>query len=893
MSLDRLVLIARSLVAVQPLQQVLLDVGYEVRAILLGSRSANAETQFASLIDHFLPHLVVIHSLSASGNEQEGLWQRVYQGIKTNPHLSQIPLLVLGNSSIDLLTAKQLAKQGVMFLSSPQVGDVVSAIEVQLERMRLKARLKEGSGYLLPCPECQLWQNPHGEISGKGFAETPLGEVQRIAHLGSWEWQQQTQEIRGSREFYRMLGIEPQPLNYPQVLKRIHPEHRRQFYTSIETAIAKAIPQDLEVDFYSEDGHLRYGEVRIQPILGMTGETIGLFGILLDVGDRKLLEQKIQTSEMEMRSVFSAMLDIVLVLDTTAETIKMIPTGITLGDEVELVSETIDRLIYGEQRDQLIERLQTVVTNKIPITFDYDLELDQRKIWFSTTLSPMAADQVIWIGRNVTQRKQVELERDRALQQAQAANQAKSQFLANMSHELRTPLNAILGFTQVLLRDVAITSQIQHPLEIIYRSGEHLLGLINNVLDLSKVESGYLRLNLAPMDIEAFLDTLYQMLSLKAQAKGIELQVEKTTRLPRWLITDEGKLRQILINLLGNAIKFTEQGKVILRIAYHPAATDSRLEIEVEDTGAGIAPEEIPLLFQPFQQTAAGLKSQEGTGLGLSICDKFVTFLGGELKVSSQINRGTIFGFQIPVAERVSGQDDQERDRRVRGFSAPVDYQILVVEDRWENQEWLMRLLQGVGFGVLLAGCGAEAIAQWEQYHPDLILMDLRLAQREDYQTIQQIRATPEGRNLPIIALTAITFENEEELIAAAGYNRLLRKPLQDSILFATLAQYLSLEYIYEAQKSNPETSSFINSDTIDCTPLSTMSAEWVHEMYEATVSLDDQRVVALLEALPSSRGELIEFFHQKLHQFDFESILDLIIPLLPDAPVPPLEWEA
>ncbi|MBP0038009.1 MAG: PAS domain-containing protein [Roseofilum sp. SID1] len=877
---DRLALITHTSSQGEIIQNQLVELGYDIQLF------PNWEDRMPP---DFLPNLVLIQSHSAS------YWQQVYQSLKSDPKTHGIPLLVLTNDSVDLATVKRLVLQGVRFISSSQPIDLVSAIEGQLHQSQLRDQLREKSAYLLPCPDCYLWQQPISPSTSSEYllsGNASLLEVQRIAHFGSWEWERQeeirlSQEIRGSQETYRILGIDPQRLTYAQVLKKLPAQDRREFHQRIQEAIATGKAQEWELALYSGDGQLRYCELRVQPILGIDSKVRGLFGILLDISDRRLLEQKIQTSEMEMRSVFGAMGDIVLVLDRAGETIKMSPTAPALGEGVELISETINQIIYGEQRETLCQQLQQVVTDRITLTLDYALDLEDSKVWFSATLSPMLEDQVILIARDITERKNVELERDLALEQAESASHAKSRFLANMSHELRTPLNAILGFTQVLLRDACFSDEHENYLNIIYHSGEHLLGLINNILDLSKVEAGYIEINPTSINIQVFLESLYQMLNLKAAEKQLHFEVQKITRLPECLETDQGKLRQILINLLGNAIKFTTRGQVILRVGYiEQREKQHLLAFEVEDTGPGIPPEEIELLFQPFQQTSTGLASQQGTGLGLSISHKFVELLGGKLTVSSVVDRGSIFKFQIPVEpECLLERQGHQEHPRVKGLAPDQpSYRILVIDDYSEDRQWLVTLLEMVGFVVEGAANGKEAIAQWHRFDPDLILMDLRMSYQNRYPTMEQIRAITQEKSIPIIAIAAMVFEDEDQLNAQIRYDRVLYKPLEESILLATIAEFLSLEYTYEDPLRISIFSEPIHTETVDVSIFLTMPELWLEDIYHATITLDDQRILELIEDLPGDRAELIQFIEQKLNGFDFESLLDLITPLLPES---------
>ena len=372
-----------------------------------------------------------------------------------------------------------------------------------------------------------------------------------------------------------------------------------------------------------------------------------------------------------------------------------------------------------------------------------------------------------------------------AKESAESASRAKSLFLANMSHELRTPLNAILGFSQLMARCKSLESKQQEYLGIISRSGEHLLALLNDVLEMSKIEAGRNVLNPSSFDLYYLLDSLEEMFLLKAQSKSLQLIFERTSDVPQYVETDEKKLRQVLINLLGNAIKFTQHGSVTLRVRVRDGeigrwgdkrgkedegdkgdisysqfpipnsqTTNNQQQItnnkqpttihfEVEDTGPGIIPEEIDSLFEAFVQTEIGRKSNQGTGLGLPISREFVRLMGGELTISSFLGRGTIFQFDV-TCSKVQGAkiERQQSKRQVIGIAPnqPV-YRILVVEDQWENRQLLVNLLTLLGFDVRVAENGKQGVALWLGWLPDLILMDMRMPVMDGYEATRQIKA--------------------------------------------------------------------------------------------------------------------------------------------------------
>jgi PAS domain S-box-containing protein len=433
---------------------------------------------------------------------------------------------------------------------------------------------------------------------------------------------------------------------------------------------------------------------------------------------------------------------------------------------------------------------------------------------------------ILAMALDITDCKQAAAELKQAKAAAELANQAKSQFLANISHELRTPLSTILGYTQLMGRDGALNPEQQAHLNIIGRSSEHLLTLINDVLEMTKIESGQLSLNPTDFNLHSLLDALVDMLQPKVQAKGLQLTIERTPDVPTYIRTDATKLRQVLLNLVGNGIKFTEMGQVSLRVALGhpqsggtaqqpppspgeaaPAAAQLSLSFAVVDTGPGIADNEIATLFDPFIQTESGRRSQEGTGLGLPISQRFVELLGGSIEVRSAVGFGSTFSFEIPV-ERVAAPPSPEAKlpQRVIGLApGQPSYRLLVAEDQPANRQLLVKLLTAVGFEVRQAENGADAIAQAQSWQPHLIWMDVRMPVIDGYQATQQIKQQATAGSVPkIIALTANAFEEERPAALAAGCDDFLRKPIQEESLFNKMAEHLGIQYVYQASIAAP-----------------------------------------------------------------------------------------
>ncbi|MDY7012210.1 MAG: GAF domain-containing protein [Cyanobacteriota bacterium] len=443
----------------------------------------------------------------------------------------------------------------------------------------------------------------------------------------------------------------------------------------------------------------------------------------------------------------------------------------------------------------------------------------------------------------------------RARKTADAANRAKSKFLANMSHELRTPLNAILGFAQVMARDATLNPEHREYLDIIGRSGEHLLSLINDVLEMSKIEAGRATLNENNFDLYRLLRSLQEMLEVKARAKELRLVVDRAPHVPQYIRTDESKLRQVLINLLGNAIKFTNRGNVTLRVsvgAFHETSVHQlsenqrwgdnpeqmtndqgqktkdkrRIHFAVEDTGVGISTEDLAHLFDAFSQTEAGRSAQDGTGLGLSIARRFVRLMEGDLTVESTVGVGSTFQFEIAIAlADAADVPASEPSRRALGLQpGQPTYRILVVEDKPANRQLLVKFLAPLGFEVREATNGQEAIALCQEGLPHLIWMDLRMPVMDGYAATREIKRRW-GESAPIIiALTANAFEEERQEVLTLGCDDFIRKPCQEEIVLAKIAEHLKIKYTYADFTDSPRRLEFAMSSPANTTPTSTHS---------------------------------------------------------------------
>jgi len=612
-----------------------------------------------------------------------------------------------------------------------------------------------------------------------------------------------------------------------------------------------------------------------------------------DITERKQFEAQLQDSEARLKTIITATSDGIMIVDQRGHVCFTNPAAAQLFDRtpdalldyqwgMPLGKTTEIELIQSSGKQRIAEMKATPIQ------------------WFSKSAYVIAL-------RDITARKQTEVALQQAKIVAEAANQAKSMFLANMSHELRTPLNIILGFTQVMSRDPAITPEEQENLEIINKSGNHLLSLINDVLDLSKIEAGCISLDESDFDLIALVRSLQEMFQHKARAKGLQLHLTIAADVPHYIQADSNKLRQVLINLLSNAIKFTPQGSINLGVALVKAegndhgsdaeemitpssppspqtrhGTSLHLRFQVSDTGVGIAPTELGSIFDAFIQTHAGKVANEGTGLGLAISRKFVQFMGGEIQVSSQLNQGSTFSFEIPVhLADASDIEPVQTHRRVIGLAANQPcYRIIVADDKPENRQILVKLLTFPGLEVREAENGQEALTLWQEWQPHLIWMDMRMPVMDGYQATQQIRCQGDSKTPIIIALTAYASQSDRASALQADCNDYVTKPFQVETLFAKMEEYLGVRYVYAddqpqlSRTTQPETSVNVNQLTPE--RLSVMPLSWIERLSEAAQLCDDEEIVSLIEQIPPDETLLITTLSHLAHNFQFYPIIQL-----------------
>ncbi len=749
--------------------------------------------------------------------------------------------------------------------------------------------------------------------------------------IGTWSWNPFTDEREWDDNMSGIINIDKgSPNMYDIWLKKIHPEDVEKVKIALKNALENHRSFTIEYRYQLTPQKQIWLLYKGNVIFNELNQFEEFLGVIFDITEQKQSEEMLkkinEQLEMRVRERTIELQQQTELLQTILNTIDDAVVACNVEGDIFLTNPSASKIVgellmnsppplYWQKHYGIfaVDGVTPLPYESIPLVQALEGKYTRRAEQFlrnssipegcyiEVTASPIYNPEGKLLGavsvfrdiseakQRETQRRQMEAElenrviqRTAELQQAkeaaETANRAKTTFLANMSHELRTPLNAILGFSEILSRDSSLRPQQLEWINIINNSGVHLLNLINDILEMAKIEAGRTSLTTHNFDLDNFISNLKKMFELRAINKKLKLHIEKSDSLPQFVHTDENKLKQVLINLLSNAIKFTDKGQIILRIILKYIENDgASIKFEVEDTGIGIPEDKLDAIFEPFVQIDTHQVPQEGTGLGLSISKQFVYLLGGVLSVKSKINQGSTFSFTIPVKLVTKGDiPTQSNHRKVLSLAPeqPV-YKILLVEDQVANRQLLAEILQPLGFAIVGASNGQAAIELWHTWQPDFIWMDIRMPIMDGYAATEYIRKKEREFNLTpckIVAISATAFEQDKQRILSVGCDDFVSKPLQESIILEKMSHWLNLRYIYKENLQIEE------SDRVSLTPacLQIMPISWIQSLHYNAINLDTQNLQTLLEQIPPEHENITLALKEKLDSFDFELFIQL-----------------
>jgi PAS domain S-box-containing protein len=630
------------------------------------------------------------------------------------------------------------------------------------------------------------------------------------AKEGIWDWNILSDEEYYSPRFKQILGYKnyEMPHHVDEWRKHLHPDDYEWVLSQINAYLHHELPvYELTYRMRHKDGHYVWVLDRGMAVWNDKGIATRMVGTYTDLTEQKQAEVALQESESRFKAIFNnATVGISLVnlagyyIQTNERFLKMLDYS-----HDEIMGKTFRHITHSDDiasSDGYFQKILKRELNSYRVEKRF-MRRDGQSFWGDLWASAIERNgelvAILGIVVDLDKRKKIELELQQAKELAEAANHAKTTFLANMSHELRTPLNAVLGYTQIFRQDDNMPTDYQSGINVIHRNAEYLLTLINDILDLSKIEAGKFELYMTHFDLNMMIQDINEMFRMRSIEKKLHYHYENLTDLPHIVYGDEKRLRQILINLLSNAVKYThEDGQIYFRVAY----ADNNIHCLVEDSGIGIEKQDLDKIFEPFQQAGTYYYRLKGTGLGLSISNKLVKMMNGSLKASSQLGKGSIFSINLPLVmdKKPTLSPSTHYNHDIIGFEGDAPT-ILVVDDKLENRLVLVKMLSLLGFKILEAANGKQAVELTLAHEPSLIFMDLVMPGMDGYKTFKEIHQHKQFNTTPIIAVSASTFIQDREKSISAGFIDFIAKPINREHLLDCLQKHLEIDWVYKDTK--------------------------------------------------------------------------------------------
>ena len=682
--------------------------------------------------------------------------------------------------------------------------------------------------------------------------------------------------LRWNRNVEEWLGYEPEALRQSKAVIAVHPQDN----SGVQAAIRRAFDQGAASVEYRH----RLSDERWIPVLASVkrvtmGEGPVVVMLATDIENLKAAEAQLRklTAAIEQSPVS------VMITDTQGiiEYVNPKFVEVTGYPSEESIGENLVALQAGYQSPQLYSELWQVLSSGI----EWRGEIRNRKksgesYWEQVHLSPVRdiegkITHYVSVNEDVTEQRETAEALERAKNEAERASRVKSQFLANMSHEIRTPLNAILGYAQLLHRDRSMSAPHAQQLAVIHRSGEHLLALINDILEMSKIEAGHAALVKDAFDLHSLVRDVEQLFLMRAEDKGLRLSCTIADTVPGWVIGDAGKVRQVIANLVSNAVKFTDNGTVWIRVSCEADQDESfTISVDVEDTGPGIEHSLMSTLFAPFEQGAAGNRAGGGTGLGMAISRSFARLHGGDLTITDRSGEGSSFRFQFEVERAELAQRPLSvRHRVVRVAPQDEGKTVLVVDDDSTNRDVLGRLLEEIGLVVLYASTGAEAIAVSQLEHPQAVLMDLRMPDMDGNEATEKLRSDPSCQDIPVVIVSASALETERQRSLEAGAQCFVRKPFRESDIFEALREVCGFEYLYDESIAPIRTSAVALIRSLPPAGVD-LTTEEAAQMADAAEEGDRTALLALVEQLGARAPASAALLERLALDYDYDALL-------------------